>query len=256
MIKYPRTLHLQGSCKQSGDDDLDSVPFSEIKGKFLVIEEKVDGANCGISFESDKMMLQSRGHYLSGNDHPQFNFFKAWASVKQNKLFEILGNRYIMYGEWLYAKHTIFYNALPHYFLEFDIYDRESDVFLGTKTRHKMLKCSGIVSVPVILSYVVEHIEEIIGLVGPSEFRGNDYIEHIIHAAKVAGVKLDDVVQQTDQTMWSEGVYIKDETSGNVDNRFKWVRSSFLQTILASGSHWQNRPIVVNRLAEGVDIYL
>ena len=30
--------------------------------------------------------------------------------------------RYILFGEWLFARHTIHYRELPHYFFEFDIY--------------------------------------------------------------------------------------------------------------------------------------
>ena len=42
ILKYPRTPHLEGSRLQAGDEDLSQVPFSHLKGKYLVIEEKVD----------------------------------------------------------------------------------------------------------------------------------------------------------------------------------------------------------------------
>ena len=45
--KYPRTQHLEGSRLQPGDEDLEAVPFRAIAGRNLVVEEKVDGANCG-----------------------------------------------------------------------------------------------------------------------------------------------------------------------------------------------------------------
>lgn len=67
LYKYPRTRHLEGSRKQAGDEDLNYVKFRDIRGKYLVLEEKIDGANCGISFGSDgRMYLQSRGHFLNG----------------------------------------------------------------------------------------------------------------------------------------------------------------------------------------------
>ena len=50
IYKYPRTPHIEGSRFQLGDEDLDSLPFSAILGRYLVIEEKVDGANAAISF--------------------------------------------------------------------------------------------------------------------------------------------------------------------------------------------------------------
>ena len=43
LLKYPRTQHLQGSRLQEGDEDLSQVPFEEILGKHIVIEEKIDG---------------------------------------------------------------------------------------------------------------------------------------------------------------------------------------------------------------------
>ena len=64
IFKYPRTRHLEGSREQVGDEDLRVAKFTDLLGKYLVLEEKVDGANCGVSFGSDgKMYLQSRGHF-------------------------------------------------------------------------------------------------------------------------------------------------------------------------------------------------
>ena len=133
--KYPRTKHIEGSRLQKGDEDLRQIPFNNIKGKYIVIEEKVDGANTAISFDDEgNLLLQSRGHYLTGGYRERhYNLFKQWASIHKEMLYSVLGCRYIMYGEWLYAKHTVYYDALPHYFLEFDIYDRENEVFLDTK---------------------------------------------------------------------------------------------------------------------------
>ena len=37
--KYPRTPHLEGSRLQPGDEDLSQIPFSCIRGKYLVVEE-------------------------------------------------------------------------------------------------------------------------------------------------------------------------------------------------------------------------
>lgn len=36
--------------------------------------------------------------------------------------------------------------------------------------------------------------------------------------------------------------------------RYKLVRDGFVQTILESGTHWHDRPIIRNGLAPGVDI--
>jgi hypothetical protein len=51
--KYPRTAHIAGSGLQRGDEDLDVVPFADLAGCHLVVEEKMDGANSAISFNPD-----------------------------------------------------------------------------------------------------------------------------------------------------------------------------------------------------------
>ena len=82
IYKYPRTRHIQGSGTQAGDDDLQVAPSSELAGKYLVVEEKMDGANCGISFDrAGRLRLQSRGHYLAGGPRErQFELLKSWAA--------------------------------------------------------------------------------------------------------------------------------------------------------------------------------
>lgn len=133
IFKYPRTRHLEGSRQQLGDGDLNVVKLEEIRGSYLVLEEKVDGANCGISFGRDgKMYLQSRGHFLNGGyGERQFDLFKVWASCFESSLHALLGDQYVMYGEWLFAKHTVFYDRLPHYFMEFDIFDKRQQRFFS-----------------------------------------------------------------------------------------------------------------------------
>lgn len=126
IIKYPRTPHLKGSRLQPGDEDLSQLPFSEIAGRNLVVEEKCDGANSAVSFSPEgELLLQSRGHYLTGGYRERhYALMKQWANAHRDAFYEVLGSRYIMYGEWMYAKHSVFYDALPHYFLEFDVLDR------------------------------------------------------------------------------------------------------------------------------------
>ena len=61
--------------------------------------------------------------------------------------------------------------------------------------------------------------------------------------------------KQTDTTDLMEGIYIKVESEEEVVDRFKYVRSSFLNTILDSETHWVKRPIIPNRLKKGINIF-
>src|SRR5262245_19637958 len=114
MLKFPRTPHLEGSRLQAGDEDLAQARFDEIAGRHVVVCEKVDGANAGLRFDADGWAwLQSRGHFLAGGHRElHFDLFKQWASARGQEIRPALGTRYALYGEWAYAKHTIFYDAL------------------------------------------------------------------------------------------------------------------------------------------------
>ncbi|WP_434420642.1 RNA ligase family protein [Nannocystis pusilla] len=257
ILKYPRTQHLEGSRFQHGDHDLDAVPFRDVRGRFVVVEEKMDGGNAGISFDgSGQLLLQSRGHYLTGGGRERhFDLLKRWANTHADDLYLALGERYVMYGEWMYAKHTCFYDALPHYFMEFDILDRETGEFLSTARRREMLHGLPVVSVEVLWEGHPERLTDITRLVGPSRFKTPQWRDRLIAAGEASGVAPAQVVAETDGFDDMEGLYIKVEEEGRVTARLKWVRASFLNAILDSGSHWLDRPIVPNQLADGVDLW-
>lgn len=254
IIKYPRTPHLQGSRLQPGDEDLCQRPFSDIAGRHLVLEEKIDGANTAVSFnESGELLLQSRGHFLTGGYRERhYNLLKQWGAIHAEKLYAVLGHRYIMYGEWMYAKHTIYYDMLPHYFMEFDILDRETDKFLDTHTRHSMLNVLPVCSVPVLAEGVFPGIGSIVQYLGKSNYITDNHITHLREDAVTLNLDADRVIRETDSSQLMEGIYIKVEENGQVVDRMKYVRASFLQTVEESQTHWLDRPIVPNRITKSI----
>lgn len=258
LLKYPRTAHLEGSRLQAGDDEAGQVPLAALAGQFVVIEEKLDGANCAVSFtEGGELLLQSRGHYLVGGaSERQFNLLKPWAAAHEALLIERLEDRYVMYGEWCYAKHSCWYDRLPAYFLEFDIFDRRESRFLSTAARARLLSGSPIVSVPVLYEGPMPAtVKALRRLLRPSLAKSTQWRASLDQAARREGQPLELVHRQTDMSDLSEGLYVKAETAEGVDGRFKWVRSDFVQTILDSGSHHSRRPVLPNQLAPGVDLY-
>ena len=249
--KYPRTPHLEGSRLQPGDEDLSQIPFASIQGRHLVIEEKCDGANSAVSFDADgELLLQSRGHYLTGGYRERhYNLMKRWAVAHRDALYQLLGKKYIMYGEWVYAKHTVFYDELPHYFLEFDILDRDTGVFLDTPSRHAMLRDAPIVSVPVLGSGVYRKKEDVLKLLGPSAYISGNQREHLWEGVERLGLDPEKACSETDLSGMMEGLYIKVEEDGRVVDRMKFVRAAFLQCVDFSESHWIDKPIIPNQLA-------
>lgn len=258
ILKYPRTPHLEGSRLQPGDEENGHVRLDSLRGRHAVVEEKLDGANVGVSFTSaGELLLQSRGHYLVGGGRErQFAPFKQWTTAHEARLLERLEDRYVMYGEWLYAKHSVSYDALPHWFCEFDVYDRVDEVFLSTPRRHALLAGSPVVSVPVLQTGALpQSVKALRALVRPSLAKTARWREAFEQSVARQGLDLELAWRQTDKSTLSEGLYIKVENDAEVLGRFKWVRPDFVQTILDSGSHHSTRPVIPNGLAADVDLY-
>src|SRR5262245_60872710 len=107
-IKYPRTPHLLGSGGTGDDKHLgEAESLRLIADDSLIVEEKIDGTNVGIHFDAQgEMILQCRGHLITEGMHPQYDLFKQWAAVKRFDLESQLEDRFILFGEWVYAKHS------------------------------------------------------------------------------------------------------------------------------------------------------
>jgi len=267
--KYPRTQHILGSNFQNGDYDLAAIPFSHLLGKHLVIEEKCDGQNSAISYDEDwSQLLQSRGHYLTGGPRERhFNWLKQWAAIHTEDFLEVLQDRYIMYGEHMYCKHTVFYDALTHYFMEFDILDTQVGTYidsngkerpgswLSTHRRRDLLNGLPITPVLVLYEGKLSSVEQLAEMVTESHFKTPDCNRVLRAHATSHGLDGDKILCETDPSLLMEGLYIKVEEDGVVKDRYKFVRDDFRTRILDSDSHWQSRPIVPNILAEGIELY-
>ena len=227
--KYPRTPHIEGSRLQAGDEDLSQIHFDAIRGRHLVVEEKIDGANSAISFDGDgQLLLQSRGHYQTGGARERhYELMKQWAAVHRDILYAVLGSRFIMYGEWMYAQHRIPYDALPHYFMEFDVYDRLNVCYLDTAFRRELTRQMPICSVPVLCEGEFNSLNELLQLIGPSKYNTNPEV-------------------------MMEGIYIKVEEQGKVVDRMKYVRHGFTQYEEPEQA-WLERDIVVNGLCVPIE---
>jgi hypothetical protein len=236
--KYPRTPHLFGSHGTDDDrhlDERESLDF--IADASLIVEEKLDGTNVGIHFTSaGRLVLQCRGHEITSGMHAQYDLFKQWTMSKRPVLQAMLKDRLILFGEWLYARHSMHYRSLPHYFFEFDIFDKQRQVFLDLAARLELLEGTGILTVPVIYRGPLS-ADELAGLIAPSCF--NSVFENPLTG-------------DTDNLM--EGLYLRTEADGAVTGRAKHVRPEFVEKVKQS-ERWQHQAVVPNLLAEGADLW-
>ena len=187
--------------------------------------------------EEGNQLLTYRANVLDDQARsPQYDLFKQWTAVKRSVLEDRLSDRFILFGEWLYARHSVHYRQLPHYFFEFDIYDKEGEDFLSLERRLALLEGTGIHTVPVLHVGALDR-EKLGNLIGPSRF--DSEFEN-------------SVTNRIDHLM--EGLYLRTEAQDVVTGRAKIVRSEFVGKVKHS-EHWQYQTMTVNRLREGADIW-
>ncbi|MCG2748033.1 MAG: RNA ligase family protein [Desulfobulbaceae bacterium] len=220
-FRFPHTPHLIWLGRGTPRDDkvCSPVEAADFLAGEVVVEEKLDGANLGISVSPEgEMRVQNRGQYLAAHHTGQFKKLDVWLALHADALFDALGEDLIMFGEWCAARHSLDYNKLPDWFLVFDVYDRRSRRFWSTARRDILAKHLGLAVVPGLLhgTFSLATIKDFM-FKQESAFR--------------TGVL--------------EGIIVRRETGDWLVARAKLVRPDFTQAI---GEHWQRRAIQWNRL--------
>ena len=137
--EYPRIPHLDKKISNMTHDDIqieDKIQFP-ITGW---VQEKLDGANMGVSWTSGPV-IRNRNNilkkgYIKKETPAKLQFRSSWNWIHDhNKDIQKISNALMtpvtIYGEWLYAKHSIYYDKLPDLFIAYDIYVPEDDVWLS-----------------------------------------------------------------------------------------------------------------------------
>ena len=95
----------------------------------------------------------------------------------------------------------------------------------------------------------MKKLSQLTDFVTTSHFISNKQSETLKKECEERQLKTELILNETDLSQLMEGLYIKVESEGIVQERYKWVRHGFMQTALNSGSHWHDRPIIPNQLA-------
>lgn len=222
-FKFPSTPHLAtlAGVDIRGDKVLSEPERAEFLQHDLVVEEKVDGANLGISFDSEgNVRAQNRGAYLHLPGSGQWKKLGDWVSPRTDALFEHLSDHFILFGEWCYAQHSVFYDRLPDWFLGFDLYDKQVGRFLASGRRDGLLTKMCIAQVPVIARgrFTYPAIKKLLS-------------QSIL----------------TDKP--AEGLYLRFDQNDWLAQRAKLVRPAFIQSV---EQHWSCSAIRPNRLSSEV----
>src|SRR3990167_6003711 len=148
-IKYPSTpyLHMSPGYDPNDINLPDVKPFLNVP---LVVTIKMDGSNTQIT---SKHVAARNGTHA---DHPSFDRLKAMH--KQLGWDRIIPENLQVFGEWLYAKHSIHYmneTKLEALFQPFGVYDMESRLFGGWEHVEAVAKALGVPTTPVLARGVV-----------------------------------------------------------------------------------------------------
>ena len=204
-MKYPRTYHLPWSPGATSDDKIQN-DLSSFEGKNIILSEKMDGENT--TMETVKYHARSE----DSNNHPSRNWCKGlWGSIKH----EIPADWRIC-GENLYAKHSIFYDKLPSYFMMFSVWN-ENNTCLSWDETIEYSQLLGLEPVPVL-------------------FRGK-FDENMIRNFH----KTLDLEKQEGFVMRLSEPFEHEDFSTSV---VKWVREKHVTT----SEHWTNQPMIKNLL--------
>lgn len=220
-FRFPHTPHLAWLGESAPRDDKVLSPsevMALLRGE-VVVEEKLDGANVGLSLAPDgSLRAQNRGQYLAEPHAGQFARFPAWLAQHSEGLHAVLTPNLILFGEWCAARHSLDYAALPDWFLLFDVYDRAEGRFWSSTRRNDLAQAAGLVTVPQLLQgKTTSAALKQLATTKPSHYRLGP---------------LEGVVIRRDSTDWCEA-------------RAKLVRSDFTQAI---DTHWRRRALVWNRI--------
>lgn len=217
-MKYPRTPYFTFSDSADKEDVRESGYFDieNFLNKELVVTIKMDGSNC----------LWTRDHIAARNgkqaNGESFNYAKQMHSIVKDRIPE---NIYV-YGEWLWAKHSILYEkdlALDGYFQVFGIYDTEKSVWGSWQDVIRYSELLNVINVPAV---------RILPSVNNAKFLS----EMITSIAKM-------VIKQG-----HEGIVVRNiDSFSNSDfnkNVAKYVRANHVQT----DQYWSKHKIVINKV--------
>lgn len=222
-VKFPRTPHLfwLGESPPRGDKLVSEQEAAELLKRPVIVEEKVDGACLGLSIGADgRLRAQSRGSFLSPGGHAQFAPLWRWLAARGDALAPLLDGERILFGEWCYARHTVAYDALPDWFVAFDVYDPSERCYWSVERRDALVATAGLTPVPLVAKGLFDRAA----------------LGTLMTRSHIGSCPM-------------EGIYLRWEDGHRLVARAKVVRPGWVPP---DEEHWSRRPVVPNRLAGAI----
>jgi hypothetical protein len=212
MSKYNRTYHLPWSPGSTNDDRI-SDNVESLLGTEIVITEKLDGENCGMTDEG-----------VYARSHATFTT-SAWSrEVRQLHKLSVedeLGDGVFLFGENMEGIHSIEYSNLESYFYIFGI--RDNDIWIPWEKVEEYSYLLDIPTVPVLFKGIVNSAKEL-----------QQIVEDLVSKPSELGGQREGIVVRT------AGMFHNDDFADNV---MKWVRKGHVSTDVHWTRNWKKSEI-------------
>lgn len=218
MKKYPRTPHLPFSDGLQNDDRLcDTNDLLKLiaSGTEFVITEKLDGGCTAMkaSHNGEPGGVFARSHVLP-TFCPTFNYVKSVHYAPNKALIEKDG--LMVFGENLFAIHSVVYTKLTDYFYMFGIMDQVTEEFFSWDMVEAYAEEMNMKTAPVVYEGTIESLEWL-----------EKFINEQMNAESALGGEKEGFVIRVRNAFQAE------EFEHNV---FKWVRANHIAT---PDQHWR-----------------
>lgn len=206
--EFHRIPHFNKDISNMTHDDI--CTESEIQFPIkCYVQEKIDGANMGVSWLNDGPVLRNRKHILNKGyskikTPAKKQFTSAWNWIHKHesdikKAEKIWESPITIFGEYMWAKHSIEYNKLPDWFIAYDIWSVNDEKFLS----------------PIMVDQILSQTS--IKYIKPIETTLNS-VQDIISLSEMESSYRDGIV---------EGIVIKTSNGDFLNQSWKVVNSKF-----------------------------
>ncbi len=211
MSKYNRTYHLFFSPGSTNDDKI-SNSVNSLIGIDVVITEKLDGENCGMT--RDGVFARSHAAFTTS----------AW-SREVRQLHSLIRNSIdedvFIFGENMEGIHSIEYSKLKSYFYMFGV--RDNNIWIPWESVEEYSYLLDIPTVPVLFKGIIKSDKEL-----------KQIVEDLVSKPSELGGQIEGIVIR------NASMFHNDDFSDNV---MKWVRKDHVQTDVHWSRNWKKAKI-------------
>lgn len=206
MSKYNRTYHLPWSPGATSDDKV-SKSIGNLIGIDIVITEKLDGENCGMT--NDGVYARSHATFTTSD------WSREVRQIHDIKVRGQLEDNVYLFGENVEGIHSIEYSNLKSYFYLFGV--RDNNIWTPWESVEEYAYLLDLELAPVLFKGKVNSEKEL-----------KDLVDNLVNKTSELGGEREGIVVR------NAGLFHNDDFADNV---MKWVRANHVTT----DEHWTRR---------------